>query len=104
VTGNDPNGDPTPETPSDNPDTPDQPNDPTVVEMTQEPELTLIKRATSEGPYEVGSFIDYELIVSNTGNVTLTDIEVEDGNAVIVGGSPVASLEPGKSATVYARH
>ena len=104
VKGNDPNGDPTPETPSDNPDTPDQPNDPTVVEMTQEPELTLIKRATSEGPYEVGDFIDYELTVRNTGNVTLTDIEVEDNNAVITGGSPVASLAPGKSATVYARH
>src|SRR3546814_12992811 len=34
VTGEDPEGNPTPEVPSDNPDTP-QPNDPTVVELTK---------------------------------------------------------------------
>src|SRR5690606_39920908 len=82
----------------------DQPNYPTLLEMKQKPALSLTRRATGEVPYEVGEFIDYELTVRNTGNVTLTAVTVEDGNAVITGGSPIASLAPGKSATVYARH
>src|SRR5690606_11915330 len=79
VTGNDPEGNPTPEVPSDNPDTP-QPNDPTVVDLTQQPGLRLSKRATGEGPYTVGQYISYELAVTNPGNVTLTDVVVTDGN------------------------
>src|SRR5690606_36015131 len=103
VTRNDPEGNPTPEVPSDNPDTP-QPNDPTVVELTQRPGLTLTKRATSEGPYAVGKYIDYELIVRNAGNVTLTGVTVTDDNAEIVSGSPIVNLAPGIAATVIARH
>src|SRR5690606_38065743 len=99
ATGDDPKGDPTPEVPSDDPDTP-EPNDPTEVDLTQRPALSLTKRATDEGPYAVGDFIDYELTVRNTGNVTLTQVEVTDANAVVTGGSPIASLAPGKSATV----
>src|SRR3546814_11086155 len=70
----------------------DLPNDPTVVELTQNPGLSLSKRATGEGPYAVGQYINYEFIVTNTGNVTLTDVVVTDGNATIVSGSPVAIL------------
>src|SRR5690606_17992927 len=103
VTGDDPAGNPIPEVPSDNPDTP-QPNDPTVVELTQQPTLTLAKRTTSEGPYALGDYINFELVVSNTGNVTLTDVTVMDDNADIAAGSPVAVLAPGTSATVIARH
>src|SRR5690606_39203375 len=44
VTGDDPEGNSIPKVPSDNPDT-QQPNDPTVVELTQNPKLTLTKRA-----------------------------------------------------------
>src|SRR5690606_18207147 len=103
VTGNDPEGNPIPEVPSDNPDTP-QPNDPTVVDLTQQPELSLTKRATGEGPYAVGQYINYEITVRNTGNVTLTGVTVTDDNAEITGGSPVASLAPNATATVAARH
>src|SRR5690606_37044008 len=103
-TGNDPDGDPITETPSDDPTTPDQPNDPTVVEMTQEPELILTKRAISEGRYEVGEYIEYEIIVTNSGNVTLTNVTVEDDNAEITEGSPVATMAPGKSEVIHARH
>ncbi|MFB2119287.1 gliding motility-associated C-terminal domain-containing protein [Parapedobacter sp. 2B3] len=103
VTGDDPDGNPIPEVPSDNPDTP-QPNDPTVVELTQRPGLALTKRSTGEGPYAVGDYIDYEITVRNTGNVTLTDVTVTDNNAEIIAGSPIASLLPGARATVVARH
>src|SRR3546814_7082155 len=67
VTGEDPEGNPTPEVPSDNPDTP-QPNDPTVVELTKMPSLSLTKRVTGEGPYTLGQYINYEIAVRNTGD------------------------------------
>ncbi|MFD0864053.1 gliding motility-associated C-terminal domain-containing protein [Sungkyunkwania multivorans] len=49
--------------------------------------------------------IEYDIIVTNTGNVTLTDIEVTDANADAgsIVGSPIASLDPGQSATVTAQ-
>src|SRR5690606_32622852 len=65
VSGDDPEGNPTPDVPSDNPDTPDQPDDPTVVELTQRPALSLTKRTTGEGPYALGDFVDYEITVRN---------------------------------------
>src|SRR5690606_34506700 len=86
VTGDDPEGNPTPEAPSDNPDT-SQPNDPTVVELTQQPGLVLTKRTTSEGPYVVGDYIRFEIAVTNTGNVTLANVVVTDDNAEIVSGA-----------------
>jgi len=101
--GNDPEGNPIPEVPSDDPST-QQPNDPTVVELDQRPGLSLTKKATGEGPYQLGDYINFELIVTNTGNVTLHDVVVTDINAEIVSGSPIAQLAPGASATVVARH
>ncbi|MFD0864051.1 hypothetical protein ACFQ1M_17690, partial [Sungkyunkwania multivorans] len=49
--------------------------------------------------------IGYDIVVTNTGNVTLTDIEVTDANADAgsIVGSPIASLAPGASATVTAQ-
>src|SRR5690606_6940968 len=81
-----------------------QPNDPTVVELTQRPGLSLTKRATGEGPYAVNDYINYEIVVRNKGNVTLTDVVVTDDNAEIVSGSQIASLAPNATATVIARH
>src|SRR5690606_3921866 len=101
--GNDPEGNPIPEVPSDDPST-QQPNDPTVVELDRQPGLSLTKKATGEGPYQLGDYINFELIVTNTGNVTLHDVVVTDINAEIVSGSPIAQLAPGASATVVARH
>src|SRR5690606_8760482 len=104
VTGNDPDGNPIPEVPSDDPAT-TAPNDPTVVYMESRPGLSLTKGVTSEGPYDVGDQIKYfNIVVTNTGNVTLTDVVVTDDNAEIISGSPIARLMPGVSATVMARH
>src|SRR5690606_31503900 len=72
-----------------------------VVEIEQNPKFLLTKR---EGPYKLGQYISYEIIVRNTGNVTLKDVRVSDANAEIVSGSPVASLAPSAGATIIARH
>ena len=52
----------------------------------------------------VGDVIDYTITVENTGNVTLTDIVVTDPTATITGGSPIAGLAPGATATVTASY
>src|SRR3546814_2476734 len=57
-----------------------------------------------EGPYAVDDYINYEIVIRNTGNVTLTEVTVNDNNAEMVSGSPVASLAPNATATVIARH
>jgi gliding motility-associated-like protein/uncharacterized repeat protein (TIGR01451 family) len=50
----------------------------------------------------VGDVILYEILVENTGTVTLQDIAISDPNATTVSGSPIASLEPGETAIVTA--
>src|SRR5690606_33096386 len=102
VTGEDPEGNPIPEVPSDNPDTP-QPTVRTVRELATTSSLSSTKRVTGEGPYVLGQSVNYEITVRNTGNVTLTDVVVTDGNAEIMAGTPIASLAPRATATVIAR-
>src|SRR5690606_40617224 len=74
------------------------------LELTQKPGLSLTKKVTSSAPYALNSYMTFGITVKNTGNVTLTDVTVTDANAEITAGSPVASLAPGQSATVLARH
>ena len=45
---------------------------------------------------QVGDTIDYIFTITNTGNVTLTDITLVDEDATVSGG-PIASLAPGAS-------
>ncbi len=81
----------------------DPTNDPTVTPLQQLPSLSLIKNQTSAGN-AVGELVTYEIVVTNTGNVTVSNTEVTDPNATITGGSPIVSLAPGASATVTAEH
>jgi uncharacterized repeat protein (TIGR01451 family) len=64
--------------------------------------LTLVKVGTlddgGDGIANVGDIITYAFTVTNTGNVTLTNITLSDPGAVISGG-PIASLAPGASDT-----
>ncbi len=83
-------------------------DDPTITHITQAPELTVVK--DDQLPYTaqsftVGSTITYQITVTNTGNVTVTNINVTDANATITAGSlPITSLAPGDSATITATH
>ncbi|PWS30564.1 DUF7507 domain-containing protein [Pedobacter paludis] len=97
-----PGGTTTPDKPSDNPNTPDV-DDPTVTPVTPNPSMTFTKVVTGTVPNTVGATITYALKVTNTGNVTLSNIIVTDANATVAG-SPIASLAPGAEVTLTATH
>src|SRR3546814_8133798 len=64
---------PVPSTPdTDNPGTPGDPGVPTTTDVPSAPSLALSKAVTSEGPYAVDDYINYDIVIRNTGNVTLT--------------------------------
>ncbi|MEZ4854530.1 Ig-like domain-containing protein [Flavobacterium sp.] len=91
------------------PTCPVDPNCPdcTITPLTLTPALVSTKVDTlvdgGDG-LQAGDMITYVITVTNTGNVTLTNIEVTDADAVITGGNPIATLAPGDSADVTAEH
>ena len=71
--------------------------------ITQEPGISLVKGGTVDmtvvAPSDqanVNDQIKYTFTITNTGNVTLTNITITDP-LVTVSGNPIASLEPGQS-------
>jgi LPXTG-site transpeptidase (sortase) family protein len=84
-----------------------QVSDPDTYEqtLTPTPELSLEKRGTvqadvvlPEGEVNVGDQITYDFIITNTGNVTLTEVDITDENsAVDLTGAALSSLAPGQS-------
>ncbi|HSG26362.1 MAG TPA: sortase, partial [Anaerolineales bacterium] len=67
---------------------------------------TTLKRETSTGPYALDGTIDYEIVVTNTGNVTLTGVTVSDNSATLGTCTPPqpATLAPGEAITCPASH
>ena len=89
------------------PNAPANDDDPTITFISQQPEITLTKDDQLDyNPHNLapGDVIAYTITVTNTGNVTLTNIDVTDANATITSGLPILSLDPGQSATVTATH
>ncbi|WP_369049557.1 hypothetical protein, partial [Tenacibaculum sp. UWU-22] len=86
-------------------------NDPTVSLITPAPKLSVIKSVsevvdTNENGFtDAGDVIHYSFTITNTGNVTLTDVSLSDplleGDYGSLVGSPIASLAPGVSDTSY---
>ncbi|KAA1243815.1 SdrD B-like domain-containing protein, partial [Aquimarina sp. RZ0] len=68
-----------------------------------DPSLSVIKTVRVSGSV-LNDVIEYDIVVTNTGNVTLSAIEITDDNADAgsISGSPIVSLLPGASATVTA--
>ncbi|MBC2845946.1 DUF7507 domain-containing protein, partial [Winogradskyella flava] len=103
VDGTDPSGNPTSDDSDDPMDTTSD-DDPTDTVITQEPSISLIKTVLpltdTNGDGIAGSIDDiitYVFIVENTGNVTLTDIQVQDAlPGLILTGGPIAQLLPGQ--------
>jgi len=74
-----------------------------TVTIRQFPSLEAVKEAhlddeNGNGVADEGETIDYEVVVTNTGNVTLTDIFVDD-TIVTLSPANVASLAPGDDET-----
>lgn len=85
-----------------------------TVTTTQDADLAITKTASAAVVEKVGDVVTYTLTVTNTGTVTLTDVEVTDqfaapadpagaALACTIGGTavslPIASLAPGDRAT-----
>src|SRR5690606_35368215 len=90
---------------SDDPGTPD-PNDPTDTDVERTRVVTGNKTITSAGRYNaVGDVITYDIVVTNTGNVTIDNIVLTDANAVIPAGEEnIGTLDPAESATITVTH
>ena len=89
--GTDPNG--TDVTATDSTDTP----------IAAGPAITLDKQAGTPTGTTAGSTIDYTFVVTNTGNVTLTGVSVDDPKVGTVS-CPVTTLAPGESTTCTATY
>ncbi len=82
----------------------DESEGPTRADMEQRPAIALLKRVASisdendNGITDQNDIINYAFTVINTGNVTLTNVTLDDPNADVVGG-PIATLAPGASDT-----
>ncbi|SNT29271.1 conserved repeat domain-containing protein [[Luteovulum] sphaeroides subsp. megalophilum] len=80
---------------------------PTEALIEPAPALALVKTVDLSGlgtPAEVGEALTYSFTVTNTGNVTLTDVTVTDTSlpGLVLTGSPIARLAPGESdSTAY---
>ena len=98
-TSPDPNAPEVPVTPG----TKDEPTD------TPNAHITIVKHAEQNGSGEAGAFklgetIEYAITVTNTGNLTATDVKVSDANADNFGEKTIESLAPGASETFTASH
>jgi len=73
------------------------------VNILLSPSLTLVKKVNGPVPTVVGGVLNYDLVIKNTGNVTLSDLVVTDPKAV-VSGSPISTLAPNATVTITASH
>ncbi len=66
-----------------------------TVTATQTPALTVVKSVTSTGPYNtVGQTVTYQFVATNTGNVTLTTVGINDTQT-----APAGALTSGPTCT-----
>ena len=89
-------------------DDPTDPGDDEVEDPTEDPKPSLsVEKSTTSEPangesYVLGEEITYEIVVTNDGNLTITDITVKDD---LTGDSwTIDALEPGASKTYEASH
>ena len=74
-------------------------DDPLVTTIVQGPGIALVKTADTSAfgsPPQAGDIISYAFEVTNTGNVTLTDVTLTDIlPGIVLSGGPIASMAPG---------
>jgi len=77
--------------------------DSVTIGGTQSPAMTIIKTALNAVYTSVGDIIDYEYVLTNSGNVEITSISVTD-DLIPALNCPAASLSPGASLTCSASY
>ncbi|MCB1247567.1 MAG: DUF11 domain-containing protein, partial [Acidimicrobiia bacterium] len=79
-----------------------------VVALDRVPSVAIAKTSPTSSFDSVGQTIDYDLVVSNTGNVTLEGLNVTDPNAdsgsIVCSPAAPFALSPGADATCTAQH
>ncbi len=80
------------------------PPDTTSTPIAAAPALTIDKTAGTPSGNTAGSTIAYSFLVTNTGNVTLTGIVVNDAQLDAAAVCPVTTLAPGASTTCTGTH
>ncbi|WP_291083328.1 Ig-like domain-containing protein [Flavobacterium sp. BFFFF1] len=104
VTGNDPNG-ATVSDVSDEGDPANGDDNPTIVPLNIVPQLTLIKTAVVGGTGAIGDTITYTFTVTNTGNVSVSNIVINDALTgsvnLIVAPSTLAPGQIGLATATY---
>ena len=85
-----------PATPSNsNPPRVPSPEDEETTDLPSAPSLSIVKTAGTPSGATVGSTIAYTFVVTNTGNVTLSDIRVVDAQLAVAPVCPTTTLAPG---------
>ena len=90
----------------------ESPSDTETISIAPAPALTIVKTGTPDDPTEAGQEITYSFLVTNTGNVTLTDVAVAELEFTGNGVPPVVScpadeldsLAPGDDVTCTATY
>ncbi len=82
-------------------------SDPTVIVVPQSPSMDMVKNATSVNFTSVGDQVNYEYVVTNTGNTTITNpITITDNriaaNDITCPAFPPAGIAPGANYTCTA--
>jgi uncharacterized repeat protein (TIGR01451 family) len=89
----------------------DSPPGGTTVDVPATPAMTILKSATPDTASKVGETITYSFVVTNTGNVTITNVSIADTGfsgtgelSAITCPEGAASLAPGASVTCTASY
>ncbi|WP_310148833.1 Ig-like domain-containing protein [Luteimonas sp. 3794] len=80
------------------------PPDEEDVTLDIEPSLTIVKTAGTPSGNIAGSTIGYSFLVTNTGNVTITNIAIDDSQLDAAAVCPATTLAPGASTTCTGVH
>ncbi|WP_254519206.1 gliding motility-associated C-terminal domain-containing protein [Aquimarina sp. Aq78] len=83
------------------------PDDVTVITLTPNPVISITKadNLPADGSYNtVGEAIIYTLEITNSGNVTLTNVVLTDPNADTITPGVIASIDPGQTVITTATH